>query len=270
VVQFDFRSHSRGVGAGTGAARAADDDGGGRILPCDTNLPGHVLQRNLLHGDPILRYRERQYSTVQGKRSQLFPPAGNAADLEGYGFCDVTGGLRYMDYAAYDNDTWNPSTLKQNGNTVTVSRTTADGNWQLTQTILNQPATAANVGGAKITMRLKNLSSTARAVNMVRFATPDDGQIKNIYNTSQYSASGVFEYGIGLSLTVNSFLPNFLQEAYVQNIQSGPDPCNPLEEWEMTLPYNGFGSIAVLWSQGNMTKVAPKATVTVVSTYRGF
>jgi hypothetical protein len=86
---------------------------------------------------------------------QLFPPAGNAADLEGYGFCDVTGGLRYMDYAAYDNDTWNPSTLKQVGNTVTVTRTTADGNWQLTQTILNQPATAANVGGAKITMKLK-------------------------------------------------------------------------------------------------------------------
>jgi hypothetical protein len=201
---------------------------------------------------------------------QLFPPAGNAADLEGYGFCDVTGGLRYMDYAAYDNDTWNPSTLKQSGNTVTVTRTTADGNWQLTQTIVNQPANAANVGGVKITMKLKNLSSTARAVNLVRFATPDVGQIKNIYNTTQYSAIGMFEYGVGLSLTVNSFPANFGAEAYVQNIQSGPDPCNPLEFWDMTLPYSGFGSIAVLWNQANMTKVAPKGTVTVISTYRGF
>ena len=119
-------------------------------------------------------------------------------------------------------------------------------------------------------MKLKNLSTTARAVTLVRFATPDVGQIKNIYNTSQYSASGTFEYGEGLSLTVNSFLTNFAQEAYVQNIQSGPDPCNPLEFWEMTLPYNGFGSIAVKWDQGNTTKVAPKGTVTVVSTYRGF
>lgn len=202
--------------------------------------------------------------------NQLFPAAGNAADLEGYGFCDVTGGLRYMDYAAYDNDSWNPSTLKQSGNTVTVTRTTADRNWQLTQTIVNQPANAANVGSVKITMKLKNLSSTARAVNMVRFATPDVGGLKNIYNTSQYSASGLFEYGVGLTLTVNSFLANFGQEAYVQNIQSGPDPCAPLEFWEMTLPYNGYGSIAVLWNQANMTKVAPKGTVTVVSTYRGF
>ncbi|HLX85409.1 MAG TPA: hypothetical protein VKR59_16020 [Terriglobales bacterium] len=201
---------------------------------------------------------------------QLFPPAGNAADLEGYGFCDVTGGFSYMDYAAYDNDTWNPSTLKQIGNTVTVTRTTADGNWQLTQTIVNQPASAASVGGVKITMKLKNLSSTARAVNLVRFATPDVGGLKNLYNTSQYSASGLFEYGIGLTLTVNSFLPSFGQEAYVQNIQSGPDPCNPLEFWEMTLPYNGFGSIAVLWDQAGTAKVAPKGTVTVVSTYRGF
>lgn len=215
--------------------------------------------------------------TVNGNISQfsvrgtpLFPPPGNAADLEGYGFCDVTGGLRYLDYAAYDNDSWSTSTLKQSGNTVTVTRETADGNWQLTQTIVNIPANAGAVGSVKITMKLKNLSSTARAVNLVRFATPDVGGLKNIYNTSQYSASGLFEYGVGLTLSVNSFLANFGQEAYVQNIQSGPDPCAPLGFWEMTLPYYGYGSIAVLWSQGNMTKVAPKGTVTVISTYQGF
>src|SRR5271154_2170027 len=34
--------------------------------------------------------------------NQLFTPAGDAGDLEGYGFCDATAGKFYYDYAAYD------------------------------------------------------------------------------------------------------------------------------------------------------------------------
>lgn len=161
------------------------------------------------------------------RRNQVFAPAGSAADLEGYGFCDVTAGQRYMDYAAYDNDSWNASTLQQNGNTVTVTRTTADGNWQLTQTIVNLPATASAVGSAKVTMKLKNLSSVGRFANLVRYASPNIAFVNNVYNASEYSAIGEFEYGVGLMITVNNFPSGFSEEAYVQNIQSGPDPAPP-------------------------------------------
>jgi hypothetical protein len=200
---------------------------------------------------------------------QLFPPAGNAGDLEGYGFCDVTAGQRYYDYAAYDNGSWNASTLKQNANTVTVTRTTADGNWQLTQTIVNLPATASAVGSAKVTMKLKNLSSIGRFANLVRYAAEDVGGFKNMYNATQFSASGQFEYGIGLMITVNNFPSGFGEEAYVQNIQSGPDPCSPLTFEEPTLPFVGLGSIVAEWETGNKT-IAPGAVATVTSTYRGF
>src|ERR1700727_900197 len=94
------------------------------------------------------------------RNTQLFPPAGNAADLEGYGFCDFTAFKRYYDYAAYDNGSWNPSTL--------------------TQTIVNVPATASATGSAKITMKLKNLSSVSRVASLLRYAGEDVGGVNNI------------------------------------------------------------------------------------------
>jgi len=201
--------------------------------------------------------------------NQVFPRAGNAADLEGYGFCDVTAGQPYYDYAAYDNPFWNASTLQQNGNTVTVTRTTVDGNWQLTQTIVNVPATASAVGSAKVTMKLKNLSGVGRAASLLRYAAEDVGGGSNTYNATSMSASGQWQGAAGLMITVNSFPHDFDNGAYVQNIQSGPDPCFPFAEVDTALPYVGLGSIVALW-QNSEIKTAPGAVLTVTSTYRGF
>lgn len=206
--------------------------------------------------------------TVRG--FELFAPAGNPADSEGYGFCDVTAGRRYYDYAASDSGGWNASTLKQSGNTVAVTRTTADGNWQLTQTIVNAPATASAVGSAKVTMKLKNLSGVGRFANLLRFAGEAVPGGNNSYNATQYSASGQFQYGAGLMITVNKFLSGFGAEAYVQNIQSGPDPCSPLASEDPSLPYVGLGSIVALWQAGDTKKIAPGGVATVTSAYRGF
>ena len=204
------------------------------------------------------------------RHEPVFAPAGNAADLEGYGFCDVTAGQRYYDYAAYDNGLWNASTLQQNGNTVTVTRTTTDGNWQLTQTIVNVPATASAVGSVKITMKLKNLSSIGRSANLLRYASPNIAFTNNVYNASQFSAIGEFEYVVGLMITLNNFPTGFSKEAYVQNVQSGPDPCSPLTFEEPTLPFVGLGSIVAKWETGSAKKIAPGGVATVTSTYRGF
>jgi hypothetical protein len=201
---------------------------------------------------------------------QLFPPAGDPADLEGYGFCDLTAGQRYYDYAAYDNGLWNASTLQQNGNTVTVTRTTADGNWQLTQTILNVPATASAFGSAKTTMKLKNLSGVGRFVNLLRYAAENVGDLYNSYNATTWSASGQLGYAAGLMITINNFPSGFDPEAYVQNIQSGPDPCSPFNSKYSTPPYEGHGSIVALWQTANTKKIAPGAVATMTSTYKGF
>jgi hypothetical protein len=206
--------------------------------------------------------------TVRG--TPLFAPAGNPADLEGYGFCDVTAGQRYYDYAAYDNGLWNASTLRQNGNTVTVTRTTADGNWQLTQTIVNLPATASAIGAAKVTMKLKNLSGVGRFVNLLRYADEEAPAVNNSYSATVWSASGQRQYVAGLMITVNNFPSGFDPQAYVQVIQSGPDPCSPITSKDDTLPYEGLGSIVALWQTANTKKIAPGTAATVTSTYRGF
>jgi hypothetical protein len=204
-------------------------------------------------------------------RSEPLFAQGGAADLEGYGFCDVTAGKFYYDYAAYDSGGWNASTLEQNGNTVTVTRTTTDGNWQLTQTIVNLPATPATVGGAKVTMKLKNLSRVGRFANLLRYAAENvDGIGSDTYSSTQYSATGQFQYGVGLMISLNNFPTGYGGEAYVQNIQSGPDPCNPLANQDPTLPYVGEGSIVALWQTFSNPKIAPGGAVTVISTYRGY
>ena len=201
--------------------------------------------------------------------NQLFFPAGNAGDLEGYGVCDVTAGQRYYDYAAYDNGSWNASTLTQNGNTVTVTRTTADGNWQLTQIIVNLPATANTVGSARVTMKLKNLTNVRRSVTLVRYAAENVAGLKNIYNTTEYTASGQLEFVNGLTITVSNFPPGFAANTFVQSIQSGPDPCLTKEFSVVSPPYNGLGSIAAEWALGTNT-LGPGSTATVISTYTPF
>jgi hypothetical protein len=205
-------------------------------------------------------------------RNPLFAPAGNPADLEGYGFCDVSAGKFYFDYAAYDSGGWNASTLEQNGNTVTVTRTTTDGNWQLTQTIVNLPANASAVGGAKVTMKLKNLSSVGRFANLLRYAGVAAGVIgSDTYSATENSASGQLQYGQGLMIIPNNTPTGYLAAfAYVQNIQSGPDPCNPYTNQDPDLPFVGAGSIVALWQTVKTTKIGPGGAVTVASTYRGF
>ena len=201
--------------------------------------------------------------------NQLFAEEGDAGDLEGYGVCDATSGQRYYDYAAYDNGLWNASTLKHKGDTVTVTRTTKDGNWELTQSIVNVPATASAVGSAKVTMKLKNLSKVGRAASLLRYAAENGHSSTNSYNATRRSASGQLEGLAGLMITLSSFPHGFDDGAYVQNIQSGPDPCNPFPNADFALPFEGLGSIVALW-QNNAIETAPGAELTVSSTYTPF
>jgi hypothetical protein len=204
--------------------------------------------------------------SVRGNR--LFAEEGDAGDLEGYGVCDATAGQRYYDYAAYDNGLWNASRLQHKGDTVTVTRTTKDGNWELTQSIVNVPATASASGSAKVTMKLKNLSNVGRAATLLRYAAVN-GYYTNSYNATSVSASGQFAASAGLMITLSSFPRGFDYGAYVQNIQSGPDPCNPFTNGDAALPFEGLGSIVALW-QNNTIKTAPGAELTVSSTYTPF
>ena len=185
---------------------------------------------------------------------------------EGYGFCDLfpSTPVAYFDYNARNSgNLLSPSVFSQNGNTITVTRATSDGLWQLQQAITNIPASASGPASAKVSMSLTNLSGVTRAVNLLRYADVDaDSRTTNDFDYTNDTAFGLAagpEGGLGS--TNNTFSVKHF--AFAQNTFDGPDPCNPRAE-VATQPFVGDGSIVQLW----ILSVPHGATKTVVSTYK--
>ncbi|MBZ5686043.1 MAG: hypothetical protein LAP86_13505 [Acidobacteriia bacterium] len=105
--------------------------------------------------------------SANGNIVQFDSPSGfeyisNGGPLEGYGICDVNPNVAYYDYASTDSGNWGPTTVTSpNATTQVFVRTTADGIWQLKQTIVQIKASAASTGSVKITMALKNAAPSA-------------------------------------------------------------------------------------------------------------
>lgn len=71
----------------------------------------------------------------------------NGGPLKGYGICDVNPNVAYYDYASNDSGNWGSTTVTTlNATTQVFVRTTADGIWQLTQTIMQLKASTASTG----------------------------------------------------------------------------------------------------------------------------
>ena len=183
---------------------------------------------------------------------------------EGYGICDTTSGVGYFDYADGASLNWGTATLTHSGNVVTVTRETSDGIWSLKQTITNVPATATGPGAAKISMAIKNLSTTTRTGYIMRYADVDaDGDATgNDFDYTGQTAFGLEPHGQrGLSITNNTFNIDLGQDTYTQELQSGPVPCEPFALLAPQ-PFHGDGSIVQFWS----FTATKNSTKTVAST----
>jgi hypothetical protein len=214
--------------------------------------------------------------TVNGNITEFQSPQGVeyirvGAYNEGYGICDLTGGGKYFDYAdSGDSGNWlAPVTQTVNATTVKIARTTSDGIWTLTQTIvLNKAGSSAG-----ITMALKNNTAVARGAEILRFADVDAaGNISNNNldgtNDSAWGylpISGSVAPYYGLLLQTNGPTA-FEHEGFAINTPTGPDPCNSGAAWEGTLT-NTDGGI-VLWHY--LGSLAKNATRTVKVKYTAF
>ena len=174
--------------------------------------------------------------TVNGNIMQLTTPVGQpqitrATDGEGYGVCDVTGGIvSYSDYGLIrTTPNWNTASLVSlSGTSVKIARTTSDGIWTLTQTITE----VASNSSIKVVMALKNNTAADRNAFILRYADVDAvGQPLNNLDGTHNSAMAWMSTPRG---TVNGFgltLQNvgtslFDYDGFVQNIPEGPNPCN--------------------------------------------
>ncbi len=166
---------------------------------------------------------------------------------EGYGFCDNTTDVGYYDYlyaGAADGTAsgpWDsPTTLSSSASSVKIERVTGDGLWTLTQTITME---AGPPPYAKVVMTLKNNSTTKKFPNLMRYANflndnaANSGQYVENYDADINSAwgynsfldrntDGGDQYGLMLQNVTN---PSVVSDwfGYPQNVEQGPDPCNP-------------------------------------------
>lgn len=208
--------------------------------------------------------------SVNGNIVQFDSPSGfeyinNGNLMEGYGFCDVTPNVSYYDYASVDSANWGTTTVTTpNAATKVFVRSTADGLWQLTQTIVQIKASGSSPGSVKITMALKNLSTGSRNVTLLRIANVNAGPVAtNDELVSSFNSAFDQEPGAswGLGLTTNTF--TFAHNGIVTNVPTGPDPCFYVPH-VVNFAFVGDGSIGHVYA----ITVPKGATKSVTMTYK--
>src|SRR5215831_11931328 len=174
---------------------------------------------------------------------------GAGPAIEGYGICDTSSApVNYFDYASSDSGDWNAATATINGSTVTVTRTTADGIWQLVQTIREMKGSAVSYGGAKNTTPIKNLSTTDRFLGFFRYAHV--GGIFNDFDTTPTTAFGMTPSGNGPGLALAAAFvttPFDFSVAFVNTVPDAPIPCQIHSTFTNTF-FEGSGGIVQLFN----------------------
>lgn len=187
---------------------------------------------------------------------------------EGYGFCDVTPStpVAYYDYSWIDSGNLLPSSFSTPTATKAVSvRTTNDGIWQITNTILKVPAKVTGPGQVIVKMTLKNLTGITRSAYVLRHADVDANSdvSNNDFDWTVNNASGQYAPGFsfGLQAVNNTF--NVSHNEYTLNDCCAPDPCNPFANIS-SQPFHGDGSLMPLY----FVTVPKGATKSVQITYQ--
>ena len=205
-----------------------------------------------------------------GNIVQLDSPSGfeyisNGGPMEGYGICDITPNVAYYDYASIDSANWGATTVTTpTATTAKFVRTTGDGIWQLTQTVVQIKAGAAGPGSVKVTMALKNLSTISRNAVLLRIANVNAGPVAI---NDEFVSSFNFAFGEepgaswGLGLTTNTF--TFAHNGMVLSVPTGPDPCHYVT-FISNAAFVGDGSIGHVYA----ITVPKGATKTVTMTYK--
>jgi hypothetical protein len=186
---------------------------------------------------------------------------------EGYGVCDINSGTEYFDYGFTGISTnWQPGVvLSQGGNKVKIARTTSDGVWTLTQTIMQVPSSSS----IKVTMTMKNNTAISREIQLSRFADIDaDGTTANTVDATINDAMIFNSVGRGGSFGLalqNLGTSPFTYLGFVRNTDSAMSPCNPFTNQAIGPLINTDGTAVMTY----VITIPAGASKTVNVGYRG-
>jgi hypothetical protein len=215
--------------------------------------------------------------TANGNILEIVTPFGQSmlgANGEGYGICDQNAPANYTDYAVSDTGNWGTAAVLSHSLTsVKIARTTADGNWTLTQTITKVPAPAS----IKVVMALKNNQGVSDVAYLVRFAdaeppvSPVPVWVGGLNSALARTLQSDPNYGLQLS---NAGVLQFSYwQGFAQQVNTGPNAC------AFALNEGGGQGGANFWQHGSsfpgsiemvyVGTVPAGQTKTATLTYRG-
>ena len=212
-----------------------------------------------------------QFSAVGGNTLSYEFLNGTGTATEGYGLCDTTNLISraYWDFASTASNNWHAASAVQNGNTVTVTRTTADGIWQLVQVITGVAGSTRRYGAANISMALTNLSTRDRFVFVTRYADVNAGSSTlNDFGTTEASVWGLIPEGNGPGFSSTAAFvttPFDFSISFVETVPNPPIPCQ-INSNSTKGFFEGDGGIV----QDYSLEIGPGKTKIVSLTYRPF
>ena len=212
-----------------------------------------------------------QFSAVGGNTLSYEFLNGTGTATEGYGLCDTTNTTfrAYWDFASSESGNWTSASAVQNGNTVKVLRTTADGIWRMVQTITEVPGSATRYGAAAISMAFTNLSTRDRFLFVTRYADVNAGSSTfNDFGTTETSVWGLIPEGNGPGFSSTAAFvttPFDFSISYVETVPSPPIPCQ-INSNSTKGFFEGDGGIV----QDYSLEIGPGKTKTVTLTYKPF
>jgi hypothetical protein len=210
--------------------------------------------------------------TANGNILEIFTPFGQSmlgTNGEGYGICNESPAQNYSDYGVSDTGNWRSAVVvSHNSTSVKIARTTADGNWTLTQTITMVPKTYS----INVVMALKNNQSAAHVVYLVRFADAEPAVTSGnfVFWAGSLSSALARAYqpdpNYGLQLSNVGVPPFHYWQGFAQFVNTGPNACAfAFNEGASNFSGGPNGSIEMAY----VGTVAAGQTKTVTLSYHG-
>jgi len=216
---------------------------------------------------------QTQFCVTQNGNITQFSRGGNEfiSSGRGEGYClqplnpNGSAGTYYYDYASQDSGNWDASEFSSNATGASITRSTNDGNWQITQTITRVAASTAGPGAAKLSMKVKNLTGEDHWIMLGRWVDVNIGTdpTRNYFFDTADSAYGIDLFTAGLGITNNTFHLKDQETSNAAFFFTNVVPPNTCMSFGFS-PFQGDSSLFLTYK----ILVTAHGTRTVAATYK--